>query len=954
MHSLKTYIMKLKNNFFVVLLLLLGASLAMGQQGTLSGTINDGEFNDILPFANILVKGTTTGTTSDFDGKYSFPLDAGTYTIQVSFLGYQTKEITGVVITENKETLLDVTLQPLADQLDEVVVTTTVSKNTEASVLNLQKRSVALIDGLSIQSIKRSGASDIASAVKNVPGVSVQGGKFVYVRGLGDRYTKSILNGVDVPGLDPDRNTLQLDIFPTNILDNIIVVKSSTADQPADFTGGVVNIVTKDLPTRAEYSISAGMGYNQQMHFNNDYLNYGSSSTQFLGFDNGERDLPIQQSTEIPSPFTDGATVRTLTQRLNPELAAKRNQSGMNFNLGFTLGNQYDANEDGTKKIGYLASISYRNTTDYFQNYVDGQVFRKDPDTSVLELTDDRAQVGDLGVNNVLLTGLAGISFKGEQSKYKLNVMHIQNGESSASLIDQVNVGVNSNVIKSDVLIYTERSITNLLLNGVHSSKDAKWNVDWKLSPTRSKIFDKDFRVTPFRVGENGVSSIAPSESGNPLRIWRDLEEINLAGKLDFTRNHSLLGKAAKFRFGGAYTFKNREFIVDQFAQTIQSGSGGNFSLNFGGDADLILAPENIFDPDTRDGTAIRRESNISDNFNSDITVAAGYVSEEFKFSDRFNAILGVRTELFELVYTGERQDGTRFDNTTILDKTDFFPSANFIYDLNEDGNKKLRTAFSRTTARPSFKEASIAEIFDPVSNTFFIGNIDIQPTYINNFDIRYESYGEGTNFFAISGFYKTFTDPIELTFIREARGQFTPLNLADATVIGAEVELRKGLDFIPGLKDWYLNANVSLIESNQDFNDDEREARTDNLRNGEELPDGRQLQGQSPFLVNFGIGYNGTDNGWQGGLFYNVQGETLQIVGNGDIPDVFTQPFHNLKLNLSKEFGKEGNSKINLSFSNILADVIESSYSSFGAEDRLFSFRDPGQLISLGYSVSF
>ena len=390
------------------------------------------------------------------------------------------------------------------------------------------------------------------------------------------------------------------------------------------------------------------------------------------------------------------------------------------------------------------------------------------------------------------------------------------------------------------------------------------------------------------------------------------------------------------------------------FAFPIQNGSGGNFSLTFNGDADLVLAPESVYDPTTRDGTAVRRDSNISDTFDSDITIAAGYISEEFKLSPRFNAILGVRAEQFQLVYTGERQDGSRFDNATILDKMDFFPSTNLIFDLNEDGNRKVRTSYSRTTARPSFKEASIAEIFDPVSSTFFIGNIDIQPTYINNFDLRFENYGEGTDFFAVSGFYKTFNDPIELTFIREARGQFTPLNLADATVIGAEIELRKGLDFVPGLKDWYVNANFSIIESNQEFNDDEREARTDNLRVGEELPDGRQLQGQSPFLLNFGFGYNGTDNGWQGGLFYNVQGETLEIVGNGDIPDVFTQPFHNLILNLSKEFGKERNKKVTLSFSNISADEIESRYKSFGTEDRIFSFRDPGQAISLGYSYSF
>lgn len=945
--------MKLKNLFFYITVMLLQYSFA--QQGIISGTINDGEFNDVLPFANVVIKGTTIGTTSDFDGKYALKVDPGTYTVVYSYLGYETKEISEIEVASGGEKSVDVTLNPASNTLDEVVVTTTVSKNTEASVLNLQKRSVALMDGLSIQSIKKSGSSDIASAVRSVPGVSVQDGKFVYVRGLGDRYTKSILNGMEVPGLDPDRNTLQLDIFPTNILDNIIVIKSATADLPADFTGGVVDIVTKDLPTRPEYSFSAGVGYNSIMHFKDSYLDYQGGDTDFLGFDDGTRDLPIQQDIKTPLPIVDGETARNLTKRFDPTLAAQTGQSKMDYNFGLTAGNQYNINEEGTKKIGYLASLSYRNSTEYYRDFISGQIFRKeDRDRSVLELINDRTQSGDLGTNNVLLNALAGISLKTEKSKYRLNGLHIQNGESTASDIRQQNFSVSSNIIDKDVLTYTQRSITNLLLNGEHSNEDASLKVEWKLSPTLSRIYDKDFRTSPFQFNpETGNSSITPSESNEPQRIWRDLKEVNLAGKLDVTKNHQLFGMDAKFKVGGAYTYKQRDFIVDQFSLAVNS-QGANYSLNFNGDPDRILAPENIYRLDTREGTYVRRDSNISDSFDSEITVAAAYLSDEFKLTDNFNAILGVRVEKFDLTYTGERQNGNRLENEKILDKTDFFPSANLIYELDEDGNKKIRGSYSRTTARPSFKEASIAQIFDPVSSTFFIGNIDLQPTYVNNFDLRFESYGEGTNFFAMSAFAKTFKDPIELTFIREARGQFIPLNLGEAKVFGGELEVRRNLGFIPGWENISVNTNISIIESQQTFSEDEEDARRDNLRIGETLEDNRKLQGQSPLLVNFGIDYDNDETGWQGGLFYNVQGETLEIVGNADIPDVFTKPFHNLRLNISKEFGKEKNNKLILKFENMLNDKIESIYKSFGAEDRIYSLRNPGQVISLGYSYQF
>ncbi len=247
-----------------------------------------------------------------------------------------------------------------------------------------------------------------------------------------------------------------------------------------------------------------------------------------------------------------------------------------------------------------------------------------------------------------------------------------------------------------------------------------------------------------------------------------------------------------------------------------------------------------------------------------------------------------------------------------------------------------------------------MAEIFDPISSSTFIGNINLQPTYINNYDLRYEKYGKAGDFFALSGFFKTFDDPIELSFIRRAYGQYTPLNLGDAKVFGGEVEIRKNLGFISGLQNIDFNLNFSLIESQQDYSEDERQGRLDNLRTGETLDDYRPLQGQSPYLINLGLNYKEVESGWQGGVFYNTQGKTLQIVGAGAVADVYTLPFHNVKLNLSKTFGENKNSTVTLKFDNIMNDSIESVYQSFGAEDQIYSKWNPGQEISLGYTIKF
>jgi hypothetical protein len=255
--------------YFLLLFLLISFN-AFSQ--SISGVVMDGEFNEPLPFANVLVKGTKIGSTTDIDGKFQIKVEPGTYTVVFSFIGYSTVEISEVIVKANKDTFLQVTLKSSSNQLTEVVVTTTSKKNSEASVLNIQKKSISLLDGLSIQAIKNAGDSDVAGAIKRVPGISVQGGKYIYVRGLGDRYSKTTLNGMELPGLDPDRNTIPMDIFPTNLIENIIVKKSASSEIGADFTGGTVDINLKDFSFSPEYTVNFTAGYNPDMHFNNNFI----------------------------------------------------------------------------------------------------------------------------------------------------------------------------------------------------------------------------------------------------------------------------------------------------------------------------------------------------------------------------------------------------------------------------------------------------------------------------------------------------------------------------------------------------------------------------------------------------------------------------------------------------------------------------------------------------------
>jgi len=945
---IKFYMKNIKNVLTFVFILVSSLSFA---QGTIAGNVIDGEFNEPMAFASIVVKGTSIGVSSDFEGKYELELEEGTYTLVFSFIGYVTQEITGVVINTNEVTSLDVVLE--TNSLDTVVITSSSKRNTENSVLNIQKKSVVVLDGLSAQAIKSSGASNVASAVKSVPGVSIQGGKYVYVRGLGDRYTKSILNGIDIPGLDPDRNTIQMDLFPTNILDNIIVLKSASAEYPADFTGGIVNIVTKDFPTKPEYTLSFGAGYNPDMHFNDKYLTSVGSDTDLFGYDDGTRDMPIHRYQQIPGTFEDKLLLTSLTNRFNKELKAKQESSGMNYDFGFTLGNQYDL---GDNKIGYQASLSYKNETTFYENRQDGAYVKNNSNSSDNDLNFVLASDGSEGINNVILNGMLGLTFKTDLSKFKANVLHIQNGESSAGFFDQVisqdGVGGGLEPLTKNAITYTERSVTNLLLSGKHriSGDDKAFNLEWKLSPTFSKVMDKDHRITPLQQSDNGDSFISPSASTFPIQLWRNLIEESWSGKVDLDRTIDLFGRQAKLKFGGAYTYKFRDFSIDDYTFNIQ----GDDSFIADGNVNNLLATENLWNPTTDNGTFLvfGDQFNPNDAYEGEQGIAATYFSAEFNLSENFKTVLGLRTEYFNSYYTGQN-NSTTFDRELILDEFDFFPSANFIYAVSDNSN--IRTSFSRTTARPSFKEASVAQIFDPITNRLFIGNIDLAPTYVNNFDLRYERFGDEGQMFAISGFYKDFTDPIEQAFFLQAPTQLTVDNLGNATVYGVEFELRQRLGFISeGLNNLKLNANVSLIKSELTMSEAEFESRTLAARDGETIEHDRDLQGQAPYLINVGLDYNDSDKGFQTGLFYNVQGSTLEVVGIGLLPDVYTQPFNSLNFTMNKSFGEDKNSSIDLKVVNILGSTRLSEYESYRTNNETFSLRDPGMEISLGYSFKF
>lgn len=956
------------------LLFILGlfVSIAVSAKGTIRGSVIDHEGYPVIS-AIVQVEGTTIGTVTDIDGAFTLEVGTGIYKVNISSMGFQAMSIEDVNVKEGEVSLLkEIQLQPASTELEGVVIKAEAIRNSESALLSMKRRSTSIMDGISSAQMKLVGDGTAIEASKRVTGVSIEDGKYIYVRGLGDRYTRTTLNGIQIPGLDPDKNSLQMDIFPTNLIDNIIANKNFSAELPADFTGGLVNIETKAFPEEKIFTVSVSTAYNPQMHLNSNYLKYDGGKTDFLGFDDGTRAIPEgTDPVNIPTPISGASSqeVNSFVKSFSPTLAAERATSPVDFGASLTLGNQYQLKGEKKNTLGYVFSLSYQRSFKYYDDVTYGEFQRFAP-SDQKELRYATIQKGEVAEDMALLGGLAGVAFKTQKSKFRLTGLRLQSGTSRSAIFDIDNdgeaVGQSGYFAKSNNLEYNQRSLTSVLLAGDHALAGNNWEVDWKLSPTWSTSNDPDIRKTAFTY-ENTDTSFVAGAGGNPSRIWRYLNEINLAGKLDITRNYKIVDRDAVLKFGASHVYKARDYEILLF--DMQFFGGQNWANP---DPATVLNPENIYP--NRPNSIYYQSGNLKLNpnsYSSNVQHSALYVSNEMSLLPKLKSVLGVRVENYVQRYTGADQKyatgdtvgGTYLDNEEVLSAFDWFPSVNLIYALKEKQN--LRFTYGRTIARPSFKELSYAQILDPITNRFFNGSLfqyegwdgKLTSTRINNFDLRWEMFMERSEIISVSAFYKTFDDAIELVRIPAAQTstEFQARNVGDGRVYGLEFEFRKELEFItPALKNLLFSGNLTLVKSEIEMTDIEFNARKQFEKDGQTVDDKRDMAGQSPYVINAGISYANPDKGINAGIFYNVKGPTLYIVGVGLYSDVYTEPFHGVNLSFNKTVGKEGRTAIDFKVDNLLNDRVEKFYQSFGAQQQIFDSINPGITFSLGLSYRF
>ncbi len=933
--------MKLKLLFLNLLLLFTILLHAEINKGIIKGNVIDTEGQPIIGAYIKLVNNEGIIVMSDIDGNFKISdLKEGIYGITITYISMQSKTIENIQVKNGINDIGTIKLSDESVQLKDIVVTAQAIKNTENAVQTIQRKSLNTMDAISNQTFSLSGDSDAGSAIKRITGVSVQEGKYVFIRGLGGRYSMTVLNGLNIPGLDPDKNSVELDIFPTNIIDNIIVYKSFTPDLPGSFTGGLIDIQTKDFPKTFKSDLTFGVGYNPQTNLNPDFIDYQEGKTDFLGFDNGYRDIPeliTNSENKLNAAYvaTHIDEANTLVNSFSKDMSVTKVSKPLNYNFNYSLGNEIDV---FGKQFGFIAGISYKRNYGFYNKGITGRYLflSEDSDTLRKQRTYDETKSYD--------DVLAGIIFSGSlklNERNKIGITYLMNMSGRRSTREQSGLRHDENIGYSEKLLsYQERSFNTFQLSGNHNfGALQQHSIDWggSYSITNMGQPDLKFLNNAYTQTENGiVYSIQPSIGLIPTRYWRDMKENTSSNTIDYSyvfKNWT--EKKAKFKSGMAFDWKGRKFdeFIYQFESLINS---------FDGDFNHYFSNENMISKSNPNGVFVTDNSNPKNNYEASSTVYSLYSMIELPITDKLKSIAGARAEKAEIRFTS-----LNFNNKKLMDDIDILPVAGVIYEIMPD-KMNLRINYNRTLARPAFREIADVAFYEFLNNSFMLGNPDLKRTLVDNFDFRWELFYSLGQKLTISTFYKNFKNPIELTNNPEAKnGEWIYKNVKKASVIGFEMDFVKKLDFISLLRDFNIGANFSIAKSKASI--DPNELANIKYHDPDAL-DTRQLYGQSPYLINAYISYQ-NKYGTSARLNYNVQGKRLYLVEIGAKPDVYEQPFNLLNLKVSQKFAKK--ISLSLGINNLINDSVRRTLD-YKEKEYIFNSYNEGRTYTFSINYDF
>jgi len=883
------------NKIFLILFLIFTNTLFAQQTGTISGVISDKEYdNEPLSFATIIIKGTQTGTTSDMDGRFSLrDVREGTYTISISFVGYETVDVPNVIVEPNKTTEVNVTLGSSSVSLDDIIVRTARRTNTESAVVLEIQQAKQVVSGISSEQMARSVDNNAAQAVQRIPGVTIIENRFVMIRGLSERYNNVMINNTVAPSTEVDKRTFSFDLIPTSALDRMMIYKTGSADLPGDFAGGVIKLYTVENVPQNYTNVSFGFGYRAGASFN-PYLQSEGSGTDFLGFDNGFRKLPGNfPSTSIIANSPRNSIIRQDAGRsLANNFEPTESTALPDFSIGFNMGRNFDfANGN---RLTMINSISYSNSHQYNERTFKRYLTWVDQTQPILE----RFSFVDQNYeNNVRLTAMSNWVYRfGKHNRIKFKNLFNQIGENETTIRNGIDFIQRPNDdLRNYMLGYKSRSIYTGQLEGEHRlapNQLINWAAGYNLL-NESEPDLRRFRTFRSKDEPDGPFTMQLPPSSNLFetgRYFGELSEYSVNQGTTYTyevqrENFDPL----KFRTGYYVDYRDRTFDSRYFSYLYPGFNDPNIGQQLSQlPLSEIFSPENIR---TQNGFILEEGTRPIDSYTASNLLAAGFVGFEVPYK-RFDIAGGVRYE-YNLQKLNTRDDIEEINVESPIGS--ILPFANIGYSLGE--RSILRLGYSRTVNRPEFRELAPYLFYDFEYEAGRIGNPELETATIDNIDLRYEFYPSVGETISIGAFYKQFDNPIETrNIIVTEQPLFNFINADEATVYGFELEFKKsfrGLTNSAFVDRFSGNINASLIFSEVDLG--ETAVAQDRVRD---------LQGQSPYIINAAINY-ADDKDLIVNAVFNRFGDRIFAVGDDNSPTIYELSRNSLDLSITKKFNE-------------------------------------------------
>ena len=883
----------MKINLFKIVLpffLLLFSQLVVGQQ-TLRGQVTDANNNDPLTGATVAIEGTKKGTIVDVDGNFEFPsIASGKYTLVVSYVSYKPQRVE-VTVKKDEPTLVTIKLEEASLALGGVTVIGQKKTDTELSMIKSVRTSIQVVNGISSQQIGKTLDRDASEVVKRVPGVTIQDNRFIVVRGLNQRYNNVWLNNAATPSSETDVKAFSFDAIPSNMIDNLLIFKTGSPELSAEATGGFIKIFTKNIPDEKFINLEYSAAYNEQTTFKETKHLPSSDPLDYLGLGAGSRGLPKGFPTEKLLENTSNLILirDQIALQLNNKWMPQQYTALPNQRFSVSFGNKWSLSNEG--KIGTTTSILYNNNYSTRAN-MDNNTYESYDNTAekpnyatkyISNIFSNEYRVGLLHNWSYLMKSGSKIELKNTFNQFAVDRFATSQGFNTTRGADFL---YQSNQ-------YSSRTTYSGQINGFHKINETmESKLDWNVGYAYANRIEPDRQNMNYKKDGNGkyeyqIPNIA---SINELgRLFLENHENVITGAGNYEQALKISSIKSTLKAGGYYENKSRNFTERSLCYELNRRYLGNsdslknsvpFESLFN---EIYLGQDKLL--------YLREMTEKSNSYKASSALYAGYLAINIPIN-QLNIYGGMRCEHYILNLNGY------LDATTPIDKhpvsTNFFPSINANYNLSK--NSLIRVAYASTINRPEFREVSPFSYYDFTERFSVRGNTELLDSKIQNLDIRFENYPSPTETFSIAAFYKKFVNPIEMVSVGPDNS-FSFDNAKSANNFGLELEAKRSLETLLGLKNFSLGLNMSYIYSRVEFKDKESQR-------------ARPLQGQSPYVVNASLFYQNDKAGISSALLYNVIGKRIMVAaelsqGGVITPDIFEMPRNVIDFTINKKIGK-------------------------------------------------